>query len=68
MRLVVVTQQVDPSSPVLGATVPKLRALAARVDELVVLTDSAVDDASARAARDAAPHVQRIHLLRVNHA
>ena len=45
MRLVVVTQQVDPSSPVLGATVPKLRALAARVDELVVLTDSAVDDA-----------------------
>ena len=36
MRLVVVTQQVDPSSPVLGATVVKLRALAARVDELVV--------------------------------
>ena len=42
MRLVVVTQQVDPSSPVLGATVAKLRALAARVDELVVLADSAV--------------------------
>ena len=41
MRLVVVTQQVDPSSPVLGATVAKLRALAARVDELVVLADSA---------------------------
>ena len=45
MRLVVVTQQVDPSSPVLGATVPKLRALAARVDELVVLADSAVEGA-----------------------
>ena len=43
MRLVVVTQQVDPSSPVLGATVDKLRALAERVDELVVLADSAVD-------------------------
>ena len=43
MKLVVVTQQVDPTSPVLGATVAKLRALAARVDELVVLADSAVD-------------------------
>jgi glycosyltransferase involved in cell wall biosynthesis len=45
MRLVVVTQQVDPESPVLGATVDKLRALALRVDELVVLTDSAVEGA-----------------------
>lgn len=36
-RLVVVTQQVDPAHPALAATVPKLRALAARVDELVVL-------------------------------
>ena len=45
MRLVVVTQQVDPASPVLGATVDKLQALAARVDELVVLTDRAVDGA-----------------------
>jgi glycosyltransferase involved in cell wall biosynthesis len=43
MRLVVVTQEVDPASPVLGATVAKLRALAGRVDELVVLTGSAVD-------------------------
>ena len=43
MRLLVVTQQVDPSSPVLGATVAKLRALAARVDELVVLADSAME-------------------------
>jgi glycosyltransferase involved in cell wall biosynthesis len=45
VRLVVVTQEVDPASPVLGATVPKLRALAERVDELVVLADSAVADA-----------------------
>jgi glycosyltransferase involved in cell wall biosynthesis len=45
MKLVVVTQQVDPSNPVLGAAVDKLRALAARVDELVVMTDSAVDGA-----------------------
>ena len=37
MRLVVVTQAVDRRDPVLGATVPKLRALAERVDELVVL-------------------------------
>ena len=43
MRLVVVTQEVDPASAVLGATVPKLRALAERVDELVVLADSAVE-------------------------
>jgi glycosyltransferase involved in cell wall biosynthesis len=38
MRLIVVTQRVDPDDPALGATVPMLRALAARVDELVVLT------------------------------
>lgn len=38
MRLAVVTQAVDVDDPVLGATVPKLRALAERVDELVVLT------------------------------
>jgi len=43
MRLVVVTQKVDPADPNLGATVAKLRALAARVDELVVLADAAVD-------------------------
>jgi glycosyltransferase involved in cell wall biosynthesis len=45
MKLVVVTQQVDPASAVLGATVAKLQALAERVDELVVMTDSAVDGA-----------------------
>jgi glycosyltransferase involved in cell wall biosynthesis len=41
---VVITQEVDPASPVLGATVAKLRALAGLVDELVVLADRAVDD------------------------
>jgi glycosyltransferase involved in cell wall biosynthesis len=40
-RLVFVTQKVDPADPVLAATVPMVRALAARVDELVVLCDSA---------------------------
>jgi glycosyltransferase involved in cell wall biosynthesis len=45
VKLIVITQQVDPSDAVLGATVPKLRALAERVDELVVLTDSAVEGA-----------------------
>jgi glycosyltransferase involved in cell wall biosynthesis len=44
MKLVFVTQDVDPASPVLGATVAKLRALAARVDELVVIANSAVPD------------------------
>jgi glycosyltransferase involved in cell wall biosynthesis len=38
VKLVVITQRVDPDDPALGATVPMLRALAARVDELVVLT------------------------------
>jgi glycosyltransferase involved in cell wall biosynthesis len=42
VRLVFVTQQVDPHHPALAATVPKLRALARRVDELVVLADGAV--------------------------
>ena len=44
-RLIFATQAVDPNDPVLGATVSKLRALAARVDELVVLADHAVDGA-----------------------
>jgi glycosyltransferase involved in cell wall biosynthesis len=42
MKLIFVTQQVDPADPVLGATVAKLNALAARVDELVVLSLAAV--------------------------
>jgi len=41
-RLVFVTQQVDPAHPALAATVPKIRALAALVDEVVVLADGVV--------------------------
>jgi glycosyltransferase involved in cell wall biosynthesis len=41
-RIVVVTQQVDPGHPALAATIPKVRALAARLDEVVVLADRAV--------------------------
>ncbi len=42
MRIVFVTQHVDPGHPALAATVPKVRALAARVDEVVVLADRTV--------------------------
>lgn len=42
-KLVFVTQQVDPGHPALAATVPKIRALASLVDEVVVLADGAVD-------------------------
>src|SRR5574340_1281397 len=42
-RVVFVTQQVDPGHPALAATVPKIAALAALVDEVVVLADGAVD-------------------------
>jgi len=41
MKLVFCTQRLDPGDPVLAATVPMVRALAARVDELVVLCDTA---------------------------
>jgi glycosyltransferase involved in cell wall biosynthesis len=41
-RLIFITQQVDPGHPALAATVPQIRALAARVDEVVVLADRAV--------------------------
>jgi glycosyltransferase involved in cell wall biosynthesis len=44
-KLLFVTQQVDPAHPALAATVAKVRALAARVDELVVLADGAVPEA-----------------------
>ena len=44
-RIVFITQQVDPGDPILAATVPKIRALAARLDEVVVLTDRAVPGA-----------------------
>jgi glycosyltransferase involved in cell wall biosynthesis len=40
-RLVFVTQAVDSAHPALAATIPKIRALAARVDEVVVLAQSA---------------------------
>jgi glycosyltransferase involved in cell wall biosynthesis len=36
-RLVFITQSVDPAHPVLAATIPKIRALAERVDEVLVL-------------------------------
>jgi glycosyltransferase involved in cell wall biosynthesis len=42
MRLVFVTQQVDPGHPALAATVPMVRALAARVDDVLVLADRAL--------------------------
>jgi glycosyltransferase involved in cell wall biosynthesis len=44
-KLVFVTQQVDPEHPALAATIPKLAALAQRLDEVVVLADSAVPGA-----------------------
>jgi glycosyltransferase involved in cell wall biosynthesis len=40
VRIVFVTQSADPAHPVLGATVPKIRALAARCEEVVVLADT----------------------------
>lgn len=43
--LIFVTQQVDPEHPVLGTAVPKIRALAERLDEVVVLALSAVPGA-----------------------
>lgn len=39
MRIVFVTQAADPADPVLGATVAKIRALAERCDEVVVIAD-----------------------------
>jgi len=43
-RLVFITQAVDSQHPALAATIPKIRALAARVDDLVVLAQSARGD------------------------
>jgi len=42
-KLLFITQQVDPRHPALAATVPKIRALAEHVDEVVVLADGAVE-------------------------
>lgn len=44
-RLVFVTQQIDPAHPTLGAATAKVRALSARLDEVVVLAARAVPDA-----------------------
>jgi glycosyltransferase involved in cell wall biosynthesis len=44
MKLVFITQQVDPDHPALAATLPKISALARLVDEVVVLADGAVED------------------------
>jgi glycosyltransferase involved in cell wall biosynthesis len=44
MRIVFVTQLVDPGHPALAATVPKVRALAARVDEVAILADRTVSE------------------------
>jgi len=57
-RLVFVTQAADPAHPVLGATLAKIRALAARVDEVVVLADRVEPEAlpeNCRAHSFAAP-------------
>jgi glycosyltransferase involved in cell wall biosynthesis len=50
-RLIFATQKLDRRDPVLAATVPMVRALAERVDELVVLCDSAVPGAVPANAR-----------------
>jgi glycosyltransferase involved in cell wall biosynthesis len=42
-KILFITQQVDPRHPALAATVPKIRALAEHVDEVVVLADGAVE-------------------------
>jgi glycosyltransferase involved in cell wall biosynthesis len=58
MRIVFVTQAADPSHPVLGATLPKIRALAERCDEVVVLADRVDESAlpeNVRARSFAAP-------------
>jgi glycosyltransferase involved in cell wall biosynthesis len=41
VRIVFVTQAADPAHPVLGATLAKIRELAERVEEVVVIADSA---------------------------
>jgi glycosyltransferase involved in cell wall biosynthesis len=58
MKLVFVTQAADPAHPVLGATLAKIRALAARCDEVVVLADKVDEQAlpeNCRAHSFAAP-------------
>jgi len=58
VRIVFVTQHADPVHPVLAATLPKIRALAERVEEVVVVADSgdpAVLPANVRLRTFAAP-------------
>ena len=58
MRVVFVTQAADPAHPVLGATLAKIRALAERCDEVVVLADQVDESAlpeNVRARSFAAP-------------
>jgi len=43
-RLVFITQRVDAQDPILAATIPQIRALAARVEEVVVLAQSGSSD------------------------
>jgi len=50
-RLIFATQKLDAADPILGATVGMVRALAARVDELVVLCDSAAPEVVAENVR-----------------
>jgi glycosyltransferase involved in cell wall biosynthesis len=58
-KLVFITQQVDPRHPALAATVPKIRALAELVDEVVVLADGAV--------ADVLPENCRVHTFRAGY-
>ena len=44
MRVILVTQRADPRHPALAPVVPQIRALAARVDEVVVLAGGAQPD------------------------
>jgi glycosyltransferase involved in cell wall biosynthesis len=50
-RLIFATQRLDSRDPILGATVAKVHALAERVDELVVICDSAEPGAEPANAR-----------------
>ena len=68
-RLIFLTQTVDPAHPALAATIPKIRALAARVDEVVVLAQSAggcdlPDNVEVRTFGAASRSVRLVHFER----
>ncbi len=68
-RLIFLTQAVDPAHPALAATIPKIRALAARVDEVVVLAQSAggcdlPDNVEVRTFGAASRSVRLVHFER----